>query len=133
MSLRLPSLLCAVALLALASPARAQTSAPLLEPKPVFVPGMYETEARNSAFKDTPVKDITSRTVRSMANELYGHCTNASKNRLAITPAQSVINYNAEELELCQPIRVKRRLNGKGRLVFGSCSSTGVTPCMKYA
>jgi hypothetical protein len=28
---------------------------PLLEPKPVFVPGMYETEARNSAFKDHPV------------------------------------------------------------------------------
>jgi hypothetical protein len=28
---------------------------PLLEPKPVFVPGMYETEARNSRFKDHPV------------------------------------------------------------------------------
>ena len=43
-------------LLALASAAHAQTSVPLLEPKPVFVPGMYETEARNSRFKDTPVK-----------------------------------------------------------------------------
>ena len=46
-------------LLALAPAARAQTSVPLLEPKPVFVPGMYETEARNSAFKDTPVKSRT--------------------------------------------------------------------------
>jgi len=46
-------------LLALAPTARAQTSVPLLEPKPVFVPGMYETEARNSAFKDTPIKSRT--------------------------------------------------------------------------
>jgi hypothetical protein len=46
--------------LALASGAHAQTSsAPLLEPKPTFTPGMYETEARNSAFKDTPVKSRT--------------------------------------------------------------------------
>jgi hypothetical protein len=43
-------------LVALASAARAQTSAPLLEPKPTFVPGMYETESRNSAFQDTPIK-----------------------------------------------------------------------------
>ena len=46
-------------LFALAPAARAQTSVPLLEPKPVFVPGMYETEARNSAFKDTPIKSRT--------------------------------------------------------------------------
>jgi hypothetical protein len=47
-------------LLAAAPAARAQTtSAPLLEPKPTFVPGMYETEARNSAFKDHPVKSRT--------------------------------------------------------------------------
>jgi hypothetical protein len=44
------------ALLTLAPVAGAQTSAPLLEPKPVFVPGMYETESRNSAFQDQPVK-----------------------------------------------------------------------------
>jgi hypothetical protein len=42
--------------LALGSAARAQTSAPLLEPKPTFTPGMYETESRNSAFQDTPIK-----------------------------------------------------------------------------
>jgi len=47
-------------LLALAPAASAQTtSAPLLEPKPVFVPGMYETESRNSAFQDQPVKSKT--------------------------------------------------------------------------
>jgi hypothetical protein len=32
---------------------------PLLEPKPVFVPGMYETEARNSKFPDQPAKSRT--------------------------------------------------------------------------
>lgn len=46
-------------LLALASAADAQSSVPLLEPKPVFVPGMYETESRNSAFKNTPIKSQT--------------------------------------------------------------------------
>jgi hypothetical protein len=45
--------------LALASSADAQTSVPLLEPKPVFVPGMYDTESRNSAFQDQPVKSQT--------------------------------------------------------------------------
>jgi hypothetical protein len=29
----------------------AQTSVPLLEPTPVFTPGMYETESRNSASR----------------------------------------------------------------------------------
>jgi hypothetical protein len=47
------------ALSALAGAATAQTSVPLLEPKPVFVPGMYETEARNSAFKNHPVTSKT--------------------------------------------------------------------------
>ena len=42
--------------LGLASAAGAQTSVPLLEPKPLFVPGMYETESRKSAFQDQPVK-----------------------------------------------------------------------------
>ncbi|MEJ0076409.1 MAG: DUF3617 family protein [Alphaproteobacteria bacterium] len=44
---------------ALPAVARAQTSVPLLEPKPVFVPGLYETEARNSAFKNHPVTSKT--------------------------------------------------------------------------
>jgi hypothetical protein len=52
-------LLFVLATLALAGAAQAQTSVPLLEPKPVFVPGMYETEARNSAFKNHPVTSKT--------------------------------------------------------------------------
>lgn len=49
----------AVAFVALASAAAAQIAAPLLEPKPTFVPGLYETESRNSAFQDQPVKSKT--------------------------------------------------------------------------
>jgi hypothetical protein len=49
---------CTAALAALAA-ARAQTAVPLLEPKPGFVPGLYETESRNSAFQDQPVKSKT--------------------------------------------------------------------------
>ena len=45
--------------LALASAAAAQTAVPLLEPRPVFVPGLYETESRNSAFKDQGIKSKT--------------------------------------------------------------------------
>ena len=51
--------LAAAAFAALASTAGAQTSVPLLEPKPVFLPGLYETESRNSAFQDQPVKSTT--------------------------------------------------------------------------
>jgi integrase len=58
-------------------------------------------------FKDTLVKDITSGVVRQMATELFGHCSGASRNRLAITPTQAVINHAAES-DFCQPIRVKR-------------------------
>jgi hypothetical protein len=41
------------------STARPQTAVPLLEPKPVFTPGLYETESRNSAFQDQPAKSRT--------------------------------------------------------------------------
>ena len=50
---------CLLLCVALASAAGAQTAAPLLEPKPVFVPGLYETESRNSAFKDQGIKSKT--------------------------------------------------------------------------
>ena len=58
-------------------------------------------------FKDTLVKDISKGAIQMMAQELYPGCTAASQNRLAITPAQAVINFAAES-ELCAPIRVPR-------------------------
>lgn len=67
----------------------------------VFLPAVEEY------LKDTFVKDINSGTIRQMAIELFGHCSGASRNRLAITPVQSVINHAAES-NLCQPIRVRR-------------------------
>jgi integrase len=58
-------------------------------------------------FKDTLIKDIKPGTIKAMAMKLYGHCSGASRNRLAIIPAQAVINFAAES-ELCPHIRVKR-------------------------
>lgn len=57
-------------------------------------------------FKDTLVKDITPTAVREMALELFGHCTGASRNRLAIVPVRAVIN-NAADDRLCPRIRVE--------------------------
>jgi Protein of unknown function (DUF3617) len=51
--------LAGIALSAPCALAQAQNSVPLLEPKPTFVPGMYESEARNSAFKNHPVTSKT--------------------------------------------------------------------------
>ncbi len=58
-------------------------------------------------FKEVLVKDITAGRIRQMAIELYPQCSGATRNRVAIVPAQAVINHAAES-ELCQPIRVKR-------------------------
>ena len=52
------ALVCAV-FFAASGAARAQTAVPLLEPKPVFTPGLYETESRNSAFQNQPAKSTT--------------------------------------------------------------------------
>ena len=56
---------------------------------------------------NTLVKNIKPSTIRQMALELFGHCTNTTKNRLGITPACAVINFMAS-CELCSPIRVER-------------------------
>lgn len=58
-------------------------------------------------FRNTLVKDINAGRIRQMAIELFPHYSGSSKNRVAICPAQAVINH-AAELELCPPIRVKR-------------------------
>lgn len=58
-------------------------------------------------FRDMLVKDITPGAIRQMAIELFPNCGNASRNRVAIIPAQAIINH-AAELGLCQRIRVKR-------------------------
>ena len=58
----LPAAFPVLVLGALAGPAAAQApsgqAAPLLSPRPVFVPGLYETESRNSRFRD---QGVTSR------------------------------------------------------------------------
>lgn len=52
------------------------------------------------------VKDIRPSTLKQMAVELFPTNGGASRNRRALTPAQSVINLCAES-ELCSPIKVK--------------------------
>lgn len=37
----------------------AQDAVPLIAPKPIFVPGEYETESRNSRFQNQPAKSKT--------------------------------------------------------------------------
>jgi hypothetical protein len=51
--------LCVCAVFVACSSARPQTAVPLIEPKPVFTSGLYETESRNSAFLDQPAKSRT--------------------------------------------------------------------------
>jgi integrase len=58
-------------------------------------------------LKDMLVKDINAGTIKQMGIELFPNCSGASRNRLAIVPAQAIINH-AAELQLCPPIRVKR-------------------------
>jgi integrase len=58
-------------------------------------------------FRNTLVKDINAGAIKQMAIELFPHYSGASKNRVAIAPAQAIINH-AAELQLCPPIRVKR-------------------------
>jgi hypothetical protein len=49
------ALLVGPALLLSALPANAQDSVPFAGPRPVFVPGLYQTESRNSHFQNQPV------------------------------------------------------------------------------
>ena len=58
-------------------------------------------------FGNRLVKSIKPNAIRQMAIDLFGQCSGASRNRLAITPAQAVINYAAKS-DLCPPIRVER-------------------------
>ena len=58
-------------------------------------------------FGQTLVKDITEGSIQSMAKELYPECSGASLNRLAIVPAQAVINHAAKS-GLCPRIKVER-------------------------
>ena len=58
-------------------------------------------------FGQTLVKDITEGAIHTMAKELYPTCSGASLNRLAIVPAQAVINHAAKS-QLCSKIHVER-------------------------
>lgn len=58
-------------------------------------------------FGATLVKDITEGAIHTMAKELYPNCSGASLNRMAIVPAQAVINHAAKS-KMCSRIEVER-------------------------
>jgi len=64
-------------------------------------------EAVEDYWKDSPIKLVTPGAIRKAAIQIYPTQSGATKNRQVITPCQAIINH-AAELELCQPIKVKR-------------------------
>lgn len=58
-------------------------------------------------WRDTPVKEITSGSIKQAAVALYPTAAGATRNRQVIVPTQAIINH-AAEAELCQRIKVKR-------------------------
>lgn len=64
-------------------------------------------------LRDWLVKDIKPSTLKTMALELFPGNSGASKNRRALTPAQSVINHCAKA-ELCSPMMIKDRFEEDG-------------------
>lgn len=58
-------------------------------------------------WKDTLVKDMKAGAIRQSAIDIKPNAGGATRNRVIITPTQSVINHCAE-LEMCSPIRVRR-------------------------
>jgi len=59
-------------------------------------------------WKNTLVKDIKAGAIKQSAIEMHPNDSGATRNRQVITPTQAVINHCAE-LELCPPIKVKKR------------------------
>jgi integrase len=59
-------------------------------------------------WKNTKIKDITAGAIKKCALELYPNACGATRNRQVIVPVLAIINHSAE-LELCPPIKVKKR------------------------
>src|SRR6202000_348560 len=65
--------------------------------RPTMVGKTDVVQKARDYFKNTLVKDITAKKIRTMTLKLYGHCANISKNRMGIAPVQAVINHCAEQ------------------------------------
>jgi integrase len=82
---------------------------------------LYRAAGRSDRFLDkveaylgqTLVKDISEGAIQLMAKELYPTAVGASLNRMAVAPAQAVINHAAKS-KLCSRISVERyKVDGK--------------------
>lgn len=61
-------------------------------------------------WKNTKIKDMTQGSIKQSAIDLYPKASGATRNRQAITPTLAIINHCAE-LELCAPLRMKKRFS----------------------
>jgi integrase len=59
-------------------------------------------------WKNTAVKAMTAGAIRQSAIDIHPNDSGATRNRQVITPTQAIINHCAD-LELCPPIRIKKR------------------------
>ena len=58
-------------------------------------------------FNDTPLREISTGTIRAAALKLYPKAKGATRNRQVIGPMLAIINH-AAELNWCAPVKVKR-------------------------
>jgi integrase len=66
-------------------------------------------------WKDTKVKDMTQGAIKQSAIDIYPHASGATRNRQVITPTAAIINHCAD-LELCPPIRMKKRFQHEKKI-----------------
>lgn len=59
-------------------------------------------------WKNTRIKDITAGAIKQSAIDIYPGLSGATWNRQVLTPTLAIINHCAE-LELCPPLRIKKR------------------------
>jgi integrase len=61
-------------------------------------------------WKNSRVKDMTQGAIKQSAIDIYPNVSGATRNRQVITPTLAIINHCAE-LELCPPLRMKKRFS----------------------
>src|SRR5260370_22445779 len=61
-------------------------------------------------WKNSRIKDLTQGAIKQSAIDIYPNVSGATRNRQAITPTLAIINHCAE-LELCPPLRMKKRFS----------------------
>jgi len=61
-------------------------------------------------WKNAKIKDMTVGAIKQSAIDIYPNVSGATRNRQVLTPTLAIINHCAE-LELCPPLRMKKRFS----------------------